>query len=385
MAYVAVKGGERAIDNAHAWLAEERRGDPALPDLTLPQIREQLGRAVDRAMAEGSLYDPDLGALAVKQAQGDLIEAAFLLRAYRTTLPRFAHSRPIDTAAMQVERRISAVFKDLPGGQILGPTYDYTHRLLDFALAAGDLVPHAPKAHAPQEPMPRVPDILRAEGMMEADAPDDAEPGDLTREPLTFPADRDVRLQALARGDEGFLLGLGYSTQRGYGGSHPFAGEIRMGEAAVEIVPPELGFAIDIGDVVVTECQMVNQFKGSKTVPPQFTRGYGLVFGFSERKAMAMALVDRAMRAEELGEDVTAPAQNADFVLYHSDNIETTGFVEHLKLPHYVDFQSELQNLRRLRAEVERAAEAEQSPSPVAAEGRGEGAAPPTPHEGAVP
>ena len=45
MAYVAVKGGERAIDNAHAWLAEERRGDPAVPDLSLAQIREQLGRA----------------------------------------------------------------------------------------------------------------------------------------------------------------------------------------------------------------------------------------------------------------------------------------------------------------------------------------------------
>ena len=48
---------------------------------------------------------------------------------------------------------------------------------------------------------------------------------------------------------------------------------------------------------------MVNQFKGSKTEPPQFTRGYGLAFGHCERKAMAMALVDRAMRAEELGEE----------------------------------------------------------------------------------
>ena len=135
MAYVAVKGGERAIDNAHAWLAEERRGDPAVPDLSLAQIEQQLGRAVDRAMAEGSLYDRELAALAIKQAQGDLIEAAFLLRAYRTTLPRFAHSQPVDTAAMRIERRrISAIFKDLPGGQVLGPTYDYTHRLLDFAL-----------------------------------------------------------------------------------------------------------------------------------------------------------------------------------------------------------------------------------------------------------
>ena len=213
--------------------------------------------------------------------------------------------------------------------------------------------------------MPRVPDILGHEGLIEPDGAGDAEPGDLTREPLTFPATRDVRLQALARGDEGFLLALGYSTQRGYGGTHPFAGEIRMGEVSVEIEPPELGFAIDIGDITVTECQMVNQFKGSKTTPPQFTRGYGLVFGFSERKAMAMALVDRAMRAEELGEDVTAPAQNVEFVVYHSDNIEATGFVEHLKLPHYVDFQSELQNVRRMQREVTRMAERAEAPREV--------------------
>jgi alpha-D-ribose 1-methylphosphonate 5-triphosphate synthase subunit PhnI len=357
MAYVAVKGGEQAIDNAHTWLAETRRGDRAVPELSPAQIAAQLGRAVDRAMGEGSLYDRELAALAVKQAQGDLIEAAFLLRAYRTTLPRFAHSRPIDTAAMHISRRISAVFKDLPGGQVLGPTYDYTHRLLDFGLTAEGTAVTAPQINETLGPMPRVPDILGQEGLIEPDGEAEAEPGDLTRQPLSFPAQRDVRLQALARGDEGFLLGLGYSTQRGYGGTHPFAGEIRMGEVSVEIEPPELGFAIDIGEVTVTECQMVNQFKGSKTTPPQFTRGYGLVFGFSERKAMAMALVDRAMRAEELGEEVNAPAQNIEFVLYHSDNIEATGFVEHLKLPHYVDFQSELQNVRRLQRELEQTTE----------------------------
>ena len=351
MAYVAVKGGEQAIDNAHAWLARERRGDTVHPVLSVAQIEEQLGRSVDRVMAEGSLYDRELAALAIKQAQGDLIEAAFLLRAYRTTLPRFAHSIPVETATMAIERRVSAVFKDLPGGQVLGPTYDYTHRLLDFALMAdeADCSESRSVRNASMEAMPRVPDILGNEGLLESDARTEQEPGDLTREPLTFPADRDVRLQALARGDDGFILGLGVSSPRGYGGSHPFAGEIRMGEVSVEIEPAELGFAIDIGDLVLTECQMVNQFKGSKTVPPQFTRGYGLIFGFGERKAMSMALVDRAMRAAELGEDVTAPAQNIEFVLYHSDNIEATGFVEHLKLPHYVDFQSELQNVRRMR------------------------------------
>ncbi|HQT79844.1 MAG: carbon-phosphorus lyase complex subunit PhnI [Rhodospirillales bacterium 20-64-7] len=355
MAYVAVKGGEQAIDAAHAWLAEERRGPTDIPALSVAQIEAQMGRAVDRVMAEGSLYDRELAALAIKQAQGDLIEAAFLLRAYRTTLPRFAQSRPVETVSMQIRRRISSIFKDLPGGQVLGPTYDYTHRLLDFGLAepAAGGSPETRPTMTPDPdiaPMPRVPDILGREGLLEPDGDASGnEPGDLTREPLTLPAERDVRLQALARGDEGFLLGLGYSTQRGYGGTHPFAGEIRMGEVSVEIEPAELGFAIDIGDLVLTECQMVNQFKGSKTAPPQFTRGYGLVFGFSERKAMAMALVDRAMRAAELGEDVIAPAQNIEFVLYHADNVEATGFVEHLKLPHYVDFQSELQNLRRMR------------------------------------
>ena len=352
MPYVAVKGGERAIDNAHAWLAEERRGAPEVPEIGLDQIAEQLGRAVDRVMSEGSLYDRELAALAIKQAQGDLIEAVFLLRAYRTTLPRFAYSRPVDTVAMHIHRRISAVYKDLPGGQVLGPTYDYTHRLLDFSLAEPGAPGPAPQTDADAATIPRVNDILSHEGLIEGDDHARGEPGDITREPLAFPAERDVRLQALARGDEGFLLALGYSTQRGWGSTHPFAGEIRMGEVSVEIEPPELGFAIDIGDVVLTECQMVTQFTGSKSQPPQFTRGYGLTFGHGERKAMAMALVDRAMRAEELGEDVKAPAQNVEFVLYHCDNIEATGFVEHLKLPHYVDFQSELETIRRMRAEA---------------------------------
>ncbi|PWR21429.1 carbon-phosphorus lyase complex subunit PhnI [Zavarzinia aquatilis] len=354
--YVAVKGGEAAIDAARAWLAEERRGDPAVPELTLDQIREQLGLAVDRVMAEASLHDPDLAALALKQAQGDVIEAVFLLRAYRTTLPRFAGSLPVDTADMAVERRISATFKDLPGGQILGPTYDYTHRLLDFALAAeGGAVPVAPQATPGEGAMPRVLELLVGEGLMEREVPPEDESGpvpDLTREPLSFPAGRPLRLQSMARGDEGFLLSLGYSTQRGYGRNHPFAGEIRQGEVSVEVEVPELGFAVDIGDIVLTECQSVNQFKGDATRPAQFTRGYGLVFGRGERKAMAMALVDRALRAEELGEAVQGPAQDEEFVLSHADNVEASGFVQHLKLPHYVDFQAELQLVRALRAKA---------------------------------
>ncbi|MEK9970967.1 MAG: carbon-phosphorus lyase complex subunit PhnI, partial [Ferrovibrio sp.] len=315
--YVAVKGGETAIGNAHQLLAEDRRGNPGVPELSVAQIREQMSGGVDRVMTEGSVYDPDLAALALKQSRGDQVEAIFLLRAYRTTLPRLAMSLPIDTGSMQVSRRISSCFKDLPGGQLLGPTFDYTHRLIDFALEAeGEAAPVAEGKGKLAETLPQVVDLLNAEGLIERELPDadDAAVGDLTREPLMFPAGRDVRLQNLARADEGYLLALGYSTQRGYAKSHPFVGEIRSGEVAVEIEIPELGFAVDIGDITVTECQMINQFKGSKTEAPKFTRGYGLAFGYAERKAMAMSLVDRALRAEELGEDITAPAQDAEFV-----------------------------------------------------------------------
>ena len=356
--YVAVKGGERAIDAAHEWLADERRGDTSIAALSVAQIREQLALAVNRVMAEGSLYDPDLAALAIKQARGDLIEAVFLIRAYRTTLPRFGASVPVDTAKMAVIRRVSATFKDLPGGQILGPTFDYTHRLLDFALMAEGEPPLAARPGVPDggisAHIPHVMGFLNRDGLIEAEAAGEASPPpDLTREPMELPASRPLRLQALTRGDEGFILSLAYSTQRGYGRTHAFVGELRIGMVAVEMEIPELGFSIEIGEVELTECETVNQFSGSKTEPPQFTRGYGLVFGQTERKAIAMSLVDRALRWKELGEEfIGAPAQDEEFVLMHADNVQATGFLEHIKLPHYVDFQSELELIRRLRSEA---------------------------------
>lgn len=380
MAYVAVKGGEQAIQNVEALLQAWRRGDPQVPELSLAQIRQQMALAVDRVMAEGGLSDPDLAALAIKQSWGDLVEAIFLLRAYRTTLPRLYYSQPLDTGQMQIQRRISSIFKDVPGGQRLGATFDYVPRLLDFKLAAegrndpqmlaaepgvdtNGKPPIAPEGTSPLEPCPRVIDVLGQEGLIQAelDAELDAElgdpgatteppaPFDITRQPLATPSSREARLQNLARADEGFLLGLAYSTQRGYGRNHPFAGEIRVGQVEVVICPEELGFEVAIADITVTEVQMVNQFTGSQETPPQFTRGYGLTLGYNERKAMAMALVDRALRAKELGEEVTAPAQDEEFVLFHSDNVEAQGFVQHLKLPHYIDFQSELSLIRQLR------------------------------------
>lgn len=392
--YVAVKGGEAAIEQAHRLLDRKRRGDTSVPALNLAQIEQQMPLAVARVMSEGSLYDRELAALAIKQAAGDLQEAIFLLRAYRTTLSRYCASMPLETTQMQIERRISATYKDLPGGQLLGPTFDYTHRLLDFALAAeegaegragagrdagvngaGDAEaavdggtegchnagasvgieriasaqPDSGPAATDSLAYPRVLGMLEQEGLMRVEKEGARDVPDITREPLDFPSNRMQRLQALARGDEGFLLALGYSTQRGYGRNHPFAGEIRIGDAEVWLEPEELDFAVPIGDIEITECEMINQFTGSRTEPPQFTRGYGLAFGYNERKVMGMALVDRALCAAQFDEEITSPAQQEEFVLMHCDNVEAAGFVSHLKLPHYVDFQAELGLIRKMR------------------------------------
>jgi alpha-D-ribose 1-methylphosphonate 5-triphosphate synthase subunit PhnI len=353
--YIAAKGGEAAIAASRRLLAAARRGDADVPALQPLQIQGQLRLLGSRVMAEASLYDPELAAVAIAQAMGDTVEAAFLLRAYRTTLPRLAASEPLELGAMRAARRISAIFKDLPGGQVLGPTFDYTQRLLEFApaeISAGESAPMAQGADAQRVDALAV---LATEGVVEPGVPSDGdpEPIDITRDPPTYPMPRSGRLQMLARADEGWVLGLAYSTQRGYANSHPFAGEIRLGHVAVEITPDELDFPIEIGEIELTECQMLNQFAGSASAPPQFTRGYGLVFGHGERKAMAMALVDRALRHNEFGETPTAPAQQQEYALSHGDSVEASGFVQHLKLPHYVTFESELQLLRALRLDAE--------------------------------
>ncbi|MDR3054777.1 MAG: carbon-phosphorus lyase complex subunit PhnI [Zoogloeaceae bacterium] len=367
--YVAVKGGEKAIRNAHRLLARTRRGDTSLPEVSVAQIQAQMSLAVARVMDEGALYDTELAALALKQAAGDQVEAIFLLRAYRATLPRFCASVPLETETMRVGRRVSAIYKDLPGGQRLGATFDYSHRLLDFSLLAAGETPEKDdfsvhSAENPAEepvmpmPCPHVLNLLTEEGLVKTEEtlanPAEAEIPDITREPLAFPSSRATRLQILARGDEGFLLAMAYSTQRGYGRNHPFAGEIRVGAVDVWLEAEETGFPVPAGEIDLTECEMVNQFVGSPDIAPQFTRGYGLVFGSAERKAMAMALVDRALRADEYNEEIASPAQQEEFVLAHCDNVEAAGFTSHLKLPHYVDFQSELGLIRKLRAEYAR-------------------------------
>ena len=356
MGYVAVKGGAAAIENAEAFSLLRRTGGRSgliSPD----QIRDQLHFAVDRVMGEGSLYAPDLAALAFKQAAGDTFEAAFILRSYRTTLPRLGYAEAAATGSMRLIRRISAAFKDIPGGQVLGPTVDYTLRLLDFELQdespaytrqmAARLLEETALLEPLPESFPKVVEMLRHEGLLVPRASAEETKGplvDITRQALTFPASRSAQLQTLARGETGGMLALAYSNMRGYGSVHPVIGELRVGYLPVLYKNPLTAVVEPIGEILATEAEVISRIAEDEG-PAVFSLGYGLCFGHNETKAISMAVLDRAVSNPE----PVSPSEDQEFVLTHVDGIESMGFCNHYKLPHYVTFQSELDRLRHIR------------------------------------
>lgn len=355
MGYVAVKGGEEAIANS-ARLVEFFRLRGGTPPLEVSQIRSQMRLLVDKVMGEGSLYAPDHAALAIKQMEGDVFEAAFLLRAYRATLSRRYYSHVISTRDMFLKRRISSAFRDIPGGQILGPSRDYTQRLFDPTVveetpqSAAAFVREFATESLPEGEVQRcgkVMDLLLAEGLMRKDARDETsrEVVDVTRDAVKFPAPRSAVLQSLARAETGALMSLGYSTMRGFAaGGHGTVGELRMGDVEVRVSDPR-GRRRYIGRLTVTECEMVNSVepkKQAKDAVPYLAIGYGLCFGHNETKAICMGMLDSSLRKP----NDANPANSQEFTLYHSEGVESYGFTNHLKLPHYVTFQSGLDNLR---------------------------------------
>ena len=158
-----------ALGNAAALLAALRRGDACLPELTVEQIEDQLGLAVDRVIAEGGLYDRQLAALAIKQSWGDLVEAACLVRTFRTTLPRFYDSLPVDTLAMDLSRRISAILMDVPGGQIIGPSLDSTPRRSTSGCSRATVKSLRRARRRRRRAVPGVIEVLRSQGLIEAE------------------------------------------------------------------------------------------------------------------------------------------------------------------------------------------------------------------------
>ena len=379
MAYVAVTGGGEAVDKAAALVESQRlRGNTAL----VPEALEnRMGLLIDRIMGEAGFYAPHYASLALKQSEGSPEEAVFLLRAYRSTLTRAYHSIPMDGADMSLHRRISAAFKDIPGGQFLGATYDYTHRLLNFDLTdetkSGEMLKIIEK-NLSQIKASRVSDVLRQEGLI-ASLNDDTPPMDITQYPLSFPAPRSGRLQALARADSGFVSGLAYAGIRGFGPAHPTVGELRTGTLEVLIPHPLIeGETICVGEITVTEVESFFSEEDKRVLKEQekdplrilsggqgdkadtstnslcIGSGYGMVFGRNDNKAIAMSILDYNLeRGEKDSSDSqggeASILQNQEFVLLHGDCLEMSGFISHLKLPHYVTFQSKLDRVRHTK------------------------------------
>lgn len=369
MGYVAVTGGEQAIA-ASLDLSELRRVE-AGRSVAVEDILATMPDLVNQVQSEGSLWAPKIAAVAIKQACGSIEEAVFLMRAYRSTLERLYTSRVVDTDGMRAGRRISAAFKDIEGGQILGATRDYSHRLIEFELADETVsdarerareirarlsAPADADAAALLDRVPRVLTYLRSIDMVRDWPVDDTEPVDITKTPLSFPAPRSVILQALSRGLTQAVVAIGYAAIRGFGLSHPTVGELRRGTVAIEIDAPGASGdaaaedAYYLGSIPVTEVESLivsdeeDEDGGHRSA---LDVGYGLVMGDDESKAIAMSVLDHSLRAD----DVRFPTQDQEFVLYHIDGVEATGFISHLKLPHYVTFQSKLDSALRSAAE----------------------------------
>ncbi len=349
MAYVAVSGGKEAIEESIKLLDYYRSGTKK--DLDLDVIENKMALLVDRVMSEAGFYSKRYAALALKQSEGSVEEAVFLLRAYRSTLTRNYYTNVVDTTEMRIMRRISAAFKDIAGGQILGATYDYTHRLLNFDIENEsskelyrDRISKIKSAKREEIAVcNRVSHELKKEGLIDQIEDNNEIPFDVTENLMEFPAPRSARLQTLSRSDTGFISGLAYSSLRGFGQVHPTVGELRSGYIELEV--PYLFDAnqsISIGEILITEVEcFVEADDGDKL---KLAVGYGAVFGRNENKAIAMAVLDREL--ENPGKE---PTQDQEFVLMHGDSLEMNGFISHLKLPHYVTFQSKLDAVRKTR------------------------------------
>ncbi len=364
MSYVAIKGGEDAIREAAALLdylrAADQQGEPS--PLSDDAVATQLRFLHSRVLSEGGLYHPRLAALAVKQSLGDPLEASFYLRAYRSTRPRLLETPAHRGHAMRIIRRVSAAFKDVPGGQVLGPTTDYALRLLRLELlqeTSEELRAMAEKwlDELPDEEesplFPKVIDCLRAEGLLpDLSGTRGADAFDITREPLVFPVSRSAALATMARGETGGLLALAYSNMRGYGDVHPTVGELRVGYLPVMLPHPETGEPIEAGEVLITECEVIAMYEDEQSQgQPRFTLGYGACFGHNEVKAISMAILDRALQ-KGMENGPANPSEDPEFVLLHVDGIDSMGFASHYKMPHYVTFQSDLDRLRSTRAKA---------------------------------
>jgi alpha-D-ribose 1-methylphosphonate 5-triphosphate synthase subunit PhnI len=382
MGYVAAKGGFDAIRSAEELVARRRR-ESRSSWLEIDQIIERLGYAVDRVMGEGGLWDPDSSARAFRQAEGDVVEAAHIVRAYRSTLPRLGYTDTIDADEIDVVRRIVPAFRQPPGPQLLGCTPDYTGRLLDrtpedearagaveaaaaaaqrSAAATSEASPTADPSTDTANPAgePRVPgrlmDVLRAmDVLVDRRRTDDPAPVDITRTPARPGAPRSARLSAMARAETGALVQLWYRNILGPDRNlHEVTlGEVRHGRLPVRVEHPHIARPVTVAHVRVTEVEAIEDLDAVDEDRTRFDVGYGMCFGHNEKKAIAMANLDIALE-RDLAKGRLPNGEGAgpleQSVLMTTDGLDASGFLEHLKLPHYVTFRSMMERKQAMAA-----------------------------------
>lgn len=366
MGYVAIKGGEHAIEKTKEVFNYLRtRQAEGVQPLDQDTIEHQLRLLHSRVLSEGGVFHPKLASLAIKQAQGDTLEASFMLRAYRSTQARILETPLLNTESMRLTRRISAAFKDILGGQMLGASTDYHLRLMRM-----ELLDESPQTfqkitkewleplelESVPDTFPKVLHSLREEGLLPPINPESKQkqPFDITRQPLIFPVPRSAALSTMARAEQGSLLALAYSNMRGYGDIHPTVAELRVGFLPVLLPHPITSELIEVGEIEMTECEVIAMYEQEEnpSEKPTFTLGYGACFGHNEVKAISMAILDRSL---QFGMTHTPrnPSEDPEFVLLHIDGIDSMGFCTHYKMPHYVTFQSDMDRLRTTRQKRE--------------------------------
>ncbi|WP_458083926.1 carbon-phosphorus lyase complex subunit PhnI [Streptomyces malaysiensis] len=370
MGYSGARGGLEAILAAED-LVRRKRDHASAPWASTEQIAARFRLAVDRVMGEAGLYHEPTAADAFRQAEGDTLEASHLLRAQRSTLPRLAVSEPVDPGEMTVLRRIVPAFRQPDGPQLLGRTSDYTGRLLERPEGPPEpphentaLVGNATERTEEQRNPRRFLDLLRKLDLVaEGRTADDPEPHDITRKPARPPADRSAVLAAMARAESGALVALWYRSILGPDGDvHEITlGDLRHGRLPLRVRHPHTGNPVAVGEFRVTEAEAIEDLDGADEDRTRFDIGYGLCFGHNERKAIAMANLDIANR--RFGRN--GPLEQ--LLLLTIDGLDSGGFLEHLKLPHYVTFRSMVERKQAMRA----AAEAGEEPPARAAEPAG--------------
>ncbi|MFD2472920.1 carbon-phosphorus lyase complex subunit PhnI [Amycolatopsis silviterrae] len=360
MGYSGARGGLEAILAAED-LVRRARDHAPVPWAPDEQIVARFRLAVDRVMGEAGLFDEDTSAAALRQAEGDPLEASHLVRAYRSTLPRLAVADPVDPDELLILRRIVPAFREPDGPQLLGRTTDYTGRLLERPAEPPEPVEHEPGTPKPRTDEQKRPrrflDLLRElDLVVEHRTGDDPEPFDLTRKPARPPAPRSAALAAMARAETGALVALWYRSILGPDGNiHEVTlGEVRHGRLPLRVRHPHTGNPVAVGEFRVTEAEAIEDLDGADEDRTCFDVGYGLCFGHNERKAIAMANLDVANR--RFGRQ--GPLEQ--LLLLTTDGLDSGGFLEHLKLPHYVTFRSMVERKQAMRA----AAAAGEGPAP---------------------